>query len=111
MAEEEVTATAVASEASMTVTEQTPVPKIGETLETQVSIESVAQGGTELTCNNKNNTESCGRASDVDPEKMLEFADELAEKGSKAFRENDFSEAADCFSRALEIRLNLNFSS
>ena len=112
MAEEEVTAE---SEASVTITEQTPGPKIGETLETQGSIEakieSAAQGGTESTCNNNNNAESSGLTSDVDPEKMLEFADELAEKGSKAFRENDFSEAADCFSRALEIRLNLNFSS
>ncbi|XWS33699.1 hypothetical protein CRYUN_Cryun22dG0105400 [Craigia yunnanensis] len=87
------------------MTEQTPGPKIGETLETQGSIESVAQGGTESTCNNKNNAENCRLASDVDPEKTLEFADELAEKGSKAFRENDFAEAADCFSRALEIRV------
>ncbi|XWS41984.1 hypothetical protein CRYUN_Cryun17cG0129400 [Craigia yunnanensis] len=108
MAEEEVTAEA-ASEASVTMTEHTPGPKIGETLETQGSveatIESAVQGGTESTCNNKNNAESCVVVSDVDGEKTLEFADELTEKGSKAFKENDFAEAADCFSRALEIRV------
>ncbi|OMO84195.1 Tetratricopeptide TPR-1 [Corchorus olitorius] len=108
MAEEAVPA-AAASEASMIITEQTSGPKIGETLETQGSIEgtiqSAAQGGTESTCNNDNNAESSGLAGDADREKTLEFADELAEKGSKAFKENDFAEAADCFSRALEIRV------
>ncbi|KAK6237553.1 hypothetical protein QUC31_003022 [Theobroma cacao] len=108
MAEEEVTAPA-ASEASVTMTEQTPDLKVGETLGTQGSIEgtieSAVQGGTESTCNNNDNAESLGLASDVDREKTLEFADELAEKGSKAFKENDFAEAADCFSRALEIRV------
>ena len=110
MAEEEVTA-AAASEASVTMAEQTPGLKIGETLEThgsiEATIESAVQGGTESTCNNNNNAESCVVASDVDREKTLEFADELTAKGSKAFKENDFAEAADCFSRALEIRLNL----
>ncbi|XVE87227.1 hypothetical protein DITRI_Ditri18aG0099300 [Diplodiscus trichospermus] len=109
MAEEEVTAAAAASEASVTMTEQARGPQIGETLETQASIEatieSAVQGGTESTCNNNNNAESCVVASDVDREKTLEFADELTEKGSKAFKENDFAEAADCFSRALEIRV------
>ncbi|XP_022740822.1 protein HGV2-like isoform X2 [Durio zibethinus] len=107
MAEEEVSA--AASEASVTTTEQTPGPKKEETLEThgsiEATIESVVRGGTESTCNNNNNAESCVVASDVDREKRLEFADELTEKGSKAFKENDFSEAADCFSRALEIRV------
>lgn len=111
MAEEEVKLAAASSEASVTMTEKTPCPKIGETLETQGSVEatveSAVQGGTESTCNNNNNSESCVVASDVDREKTLEYADELTEKGSQAFKENDFEEAADCFSRALEIRLNI----
>ncbi|XVF17786.1 hypothetical protein REPUB_Repub10bG0153700 [Reevesia pubescens] len=111
MAEEEVTVApeTVESEASVTMTEQSEGPKIRETLETQASIEatiqSAVQGGTESTCNNNNNAESCVVGSDGDREKTLEFADELAEKGSKAFKENDFAEAADSFSRALEIRV------
>ncbi|XVF61928.1 hypothetical protein PTKIN_Ptkin08bG0174400 [Pterospermum kingtungense] len=109
MAEEEVKAAAAEteSEASVTMTEQAPGSKIGETLETkgsvEATIESAVQGGTESTCNYNNNGESCVVVSDDDREKTLEFADELTEKGSKAFKENDFAEAADCFSRALEI--------
>lgn len=115
MAEEEVTTAvaAAAAETSVTMTEQIPGPKLGETVETQASIEatvkSATQGGIESTCNNTNNAESFGLATDVDAEKTLEFADELTEKGSKAFSENDFAEAADCFSRALEIRLKPKF--
>ncbi|XVF59535.1 hypothetical protein PTKIN_Ptkin07bG0283800 [Pterospermum kingtungense] len=108
MAEEGVTTETAAAEASVTTTEQIPGQKIGETLETKASIEatvkSATQGGIESTCNDNSNAESCGPATDVDHEKTLEFADELSEKGSKAFSENDFAEAADCFSRALEIR-------
>ncbi|PPS13903.1 hypothetical protein GOBAR_AA06661 [Gossypium barbadense] len=102
MAEEEVTAVPV------TTTEQTPEPKKVETLEAQGSIEatieSAVRGGTESTCNNENNTESCGIAPDIGRAKALEFADELTEKGSKAFKENDFTQAAHFFRRALEIR-------
>ncbi|XWS29349.1 hypothetical protein CRYUN_Cryun24cG0021700 [Craigia yunnanensis] len=100
---------AAASEASVTMPEQTPGLKIGESLEThgsiEATIESAVQGGTESTCNNNNNAESCVVASDVDREKTLEFAYESTAKGSKAFKENDFAEAADCFSRSLEIRV------
>ncbi|KAA3474315.1 wall-associated receptor kinase-like 14 [Gossypium australe] len=102
MAEEEVTAVPV------TMTEQTPESKKVETLEAQGSIEgtikSAVRGGTESTCNNENNTESCGIAPDIGRAKALEFADELTEKGSKAFRENDFTQAAHFFRRSLEIR-------
>ncbi|CAG7886131.1 unnamed protein product [Brassica rapa] len=59
----------------------------------QTSIESEA---TESTCNNNNAAEI---------EKTLEFADELTEKGSLFLKESDFAEAVDCFSRALEIRV------
>ncbi|MBA0685597.1 hypothetical protein Goari_013250 [Gossypium aridum] len=106
---EEVTAEAVASEASVTMTEQTPGPRMAETLETQGSVEATiecaVQGGSESTCNNNSNPESSVVAPHVDREKTLEFADELTERGSQAFKEDDFAEAADCFSRALEIRV------
>nr|7W5M_A Chain A, Tetratricopeptide repeat (TPR)-like superfamily protein [Arabidopsis thaliana] len=46
-------------------------------------------------------TEVC----DEEREKTLEFAEELTEKGSVFLKENDFAEAVDCFSRALEIRV------
>ncbi|KAA3457484.1 Histone-binding N1/N2 [Gossypium australe] len=107
MAEEDVTT--AESEVTVAVTEQTPGKETDGTLETQGSIEatvgSAVQGGTESTCNNNNNANGSEPASDVDREKTLEFADELTENGSKAFKENDFAEAADCFSRALEIRV------
>ncbi|CAN6910766.1 hypothetical protein Bca4012_086385 [Brassica carinata] len=41
----------------------------------------------------------------LESEKTLEFADELTEKGSLFLKESDFAEAVDCFSRALEIRV------
>ncbi|KAI3957492.1 hypothetical protein MKX01_001851 [Papaver californicum] len=37
--------------------------------------------------------------------KTLEEASELMEKGSKAMRDGDFSEASECFSRAVEIKV------
>ncbi|CAJ1929854.1 unnamed protein product [Sphenostylis stenocarpa] len=48
---------------------------------------------------------SNAEASVRDPQKSLELANELMEKGNKAIKENDFGEAADNFSRALEIRV------
>ncbi|XP_039057083.1 protein HGV2-like isoform X1 [Hibiscus syriacus] len=106
---EEHKAEAAESEASVTMTERTPNPGIAETLETQGSVEATIDcavpGGSESTCNNNSNGESCVVASAVGREKTLEFADELTEKGSKAFKQDDFAEAADCFSRALEIRV------
>ncbi|KAE8707071.1 Synechocystis YCF37 [Hibiscus syriacus] len=106
MAEE---GTAAASEVTVEKTEQTQGAEISGTLETpgsiEATVESGVQGGTESTCNNNNNSNSCGLVSGIDREKTLEFADELTDKGSKAFKENDFSEASDCFSRALEIRV------
>ncbi|KAG6411291.1 hypothetical protein SASPL_129371 [Salvia splendens] len=41
---------------------------------------------------------------DDDREKTLEFADELMARGSKAAKDSNYAEAADCYSRALEIR-------
>lgn len=105
MAEEE--------ESSVTMTEQTVThPAAPKALETQTSneatIESNAQEGTNSTCNNNNNGETSAPASDEYREKSLEFAAELTEKGTKALKENDYGEAADCFSRALEIRLGFS---
>lgn len=98
------------SEISVKTTDAAPTAthKIGETLETQNSIEATiesgAHGASESTCNNNNNAESSAVAADVDGEKTLELADELTEKGSMAMKENDYAEAAECFSRSLEIR-------
>lgn len=72
------------------------------------TIESGAQGGTESTCNNinnSNNAESSVVTSDGDREKSLEYAHELMVKGSKASKDEDYGEAVECYSRALEIRL------
>ncbi|KAI3840380.1 hypothetical protein MKW92_014066 [Papaver armeniacum] len=38
--------------------------------------------------------------------KTLEEASELMEKGSKAMRDGDYSEASECFSRAVEIKVS-----
>lgn len=72
------------------------------------TIESGAQGGTESTCNNinnSNNAESSVVTSDGDREKSLEYAHELMVKGSKASKDGDYGEAVECYSRALEIRV------
>nr|XP_043615526.1 protein HGV2 [Erigeron canadensis] len=68
------------------------------------TIDSTGFGGTASSCNNNNVAEtSSGVTSET--EKSLAYADELMEKGSKASKLDDFSEATDCFSRALEIRV------
>jgi nuclear autoantigenic sperm protein len=45
-------------------------------------------------------------ATSSDGQKSLDMAVELMDRGNKAMKENDFAEAADNFSRALEIRFN-----
>lgn len=80
-------------------------------LETQASneatIESGVLGGTmESTCNNDNISAA---TSDAEGEKSLELADQLMEKGSQALKDSDYGEAAEFFSRALEIRLVFSF--
>ncbi|KAI9165898.1 hypothetical protein LWI28_022529 [Acer negundo] len=99
-------------EASVTMTEQEQTLKVTETLETnnkasvEATIESAAEGATESTCNNNDNVgETSGVSADDDREKTVEFADELIDRGRLAFKESDYSEASDCFSRALEIRV------
>ncbi|KAL1188886.1 hypothetical protein V5N11_001001 [Cardamine amara subsp. amara] len=104
---------ASASEASMTEDIQTlpePATEILQTLEPnqasiEATVESAVQGGTESTCNNNAAESAAIDFSDEEREKTLEFAEELTEKGSAFLKENDFAEAVDCFSRALEIRV------
>ncbi|KAJ0251124.1 Tetratricopeptide repeat [Hirschfeldia incana] len=97
-----------ASEASVTeVAAQTLEPNQASI---EATVESAAQGGTESSCNNNNNAAESAvtdvvAVSEEEREKTLEFADELTEKGSVFLKEMDFAEAVDCFSRALEIRV------
>ncbi|XP_054823841.1 uncharacterized protein LOC129321901 [Prosopis cineraria] len=97
--------------------EQTESQKVEETLnpnardknltseEAALETDSSAHTSTESTITNHNAAETSAPASDVDREKSLEYADELFQLGYKAMKENDFSEAAESFSRALEIRV------
>ncbi|CAI0458538.1 unnamed protein product [Linum tenue] len=102
MAEEEATA----SESSVTMAEQAAAAAETAPIESQTSIEatieSYALGGAESTCNNNENEAKSG---DGGEEMSLEFAEELTEKGTKALKENEFEDAVECFSRALEIRV------
>ncbi|CAL1380442.1 unnamed protein product [Linum trigynum] len=110
MAEEEATA----SESSVTMAEQAAAAETAP-IEAQTSIEatieSYALGGAESTCNNNENEAKSGGGeasavtSDGGEEMSLEFAEELTEKGTTALKENEFEDAVECFSRALEIRV------
>ncbi|CAH8344837.1 unnamed protein product [Eruca vesicaria subsp. sativa] len=92
MVEDKASASASASEVVQTLDpNQTSI---------EATVESVA---TESTFNN--NGEESAVTDDEGREKTLEFADELTEKGSVFLKESDFAEAVDCFSRALEIRV------
>lgn len=109
------------SEISVTMAEQAESQKVEETLnpnahdksqnsdEATLESDSSAPGGTESTITNHSAAETSAPASDADRENSLEYADELMERGHKAIKEDDFGEAAENFSRALEIRLNLYF--
>ncbi|KAK7309244.1 hypothetical protein RJT34_05812 [Clitoria ternatea] len=73
----------------------------GENDRSGTSVDTAAHTGEESV----SNAETSGAASGSDPQKSLELADELMDKANKAMKENDFAEAADNFSRALEIRV------
>lgn len=88
-------------ETSISEVKETVSPNGEENQTTNEATIESAQGGTESTCN-KGDKEN---HSDGERENSLDFADELMEKGSNAMKDSDFSEATDCFSRALEIRL------
>lgn len=97
------------SEASVTMKgDETLAPNAGAS--NDATIESNAQGGTESTCNNNVNNGAETSALSSSDEKSLEFSDDLMDRGSKALKDNDFDEAAECFSRALEIRFRFFFS-
>ncbi|CAK9315206.1 unnamed protein product [Citrullus colocynthis] len=82
--------------------------KLDETLIVNEFTTESNVGALESSCNSPNEkkavTEPTAQTSDGSGEKSLELAEELLEKGSKAMKDNDFNEAVDCFSRALEIR-------
>lgn len=69
----------------------------------EATIQSNAKG--EHSVSSLKNLESSEISAINDREKSLEFSDELMEKGNLNFKEGDFPEAAELFSRALEIRL------
>ncbi|KAI4327524.1 hypothetical protein L6164_019973 [Bauhinia variegata] len=104
---------APASETSVALPERVDTRKDDETLnsdgKSQTSVEATlelsAQDGTESTCNDNTATETSVLTSDGDLEKSLKYGDELMEKGYKAIKEQDYNEAAENFSRALEIRV------
>ncbi|KAH7852531.1 hypothetical protein Vadar_026022 [Vaccinium darrowii] len=79
------------------------LPLKAEQATVEATVESTAHGGAESSCNHYN-LETSGLASDVDGDKSLEEAEDLMERGSKAAKENDYTEATECYSRALEIR-------
>ncbi|KAK7307586.1 hypothetical protein VNO77_40783 [Canavalia gladiata] len=99
---------APASETSVTMPQSVEVVMIMETLnsgendKSGISVDAATHGGEESV----SNAETSGVASSSDPQKSLELADELMDKGNKAMKENDFGEAAENFSRALEIRVS-----
>ncbi|KAL8199370.1 hypothetical protein R6Q57_012938 [Mikania cordata] len=69
------------------------------------TINSTGLGDTTSTGGNISVVETSGMTSDGESEKSLEYAQELMDRGSKANKEEDYAEATDCFSRALEIRV------
>ncbi|XP_027359691.1 NASP-related protein sim3 [Abrus precatorius] len=99
---------APASETSVTMAQPAEAVTVYEALnpaendKSGISVDAAAQGGEESV----SNAETSSVASGSDPQKSLELADEFMDKGSKAMKENDFGEAADNFSRALEIRVS-----
>ncbi|KAK1422001.1 hypothetical protein QVD17_24824 [Tagetes erecta] len=81
-------------------TSQNPTPP-----SVDATINSTGLGGQSSSCDNSSVVETSAPTSDEDREKSIEYADELMDKGSKANKEEDYAEATDCFSRALEIRV------
>jgi len=97
---------APASETSVTMPPPAEASAVDETLNSNengksgISVDAGTAQGVEESVSN-------AEASVIDPQKSLELANELMEKGNLAIKENDFGEAADNFSRALEIRFRL----
>ncbi|KAL2348446.1 hypothetical protein Fmac_002446 [Flemingia macrophylla] len=99
---------APASETSVTMPQPPePVPVDGtlnsaENDKSGITVDAAAHAADELASNGVTSS----AASSGNPQKPLELANELMEKGNQAMKENDFGEAADNFSRALEIRVD-----
>ncbi|OVA18607.1 Tetratricopeptide repeat [Macleaya cordata] len=77
--------------------------KVEETEAQQQTIMSESEGGGAESSSSKTGVSS--PTVDEDSNKTLERASELMEKGSKAMKDGDFTEAAECFSRAVEIKV------
>ncbi|ESW28854.1 hypothetical protein PHAVU_002G023700 [Phaseolus vulgaris] len=96
---------APASETSVTMPPPAEASVVDETLNSSendksgISVDAGTAQGVEESVSN-------AEASVSDPQKSLELANELMEIGNQAIKENDFGEAADNFSRALEIRVS-----
>ncbi|XP_021983239.1 NASP-related protein sim3 isoform X1 [Helianthus annuus] len=85
--------------------DEAPAPQnLAPSASVEATIDSIGFGGTSSSCNNNHVAETSGLTSDVEGENSLAYAQELMDRGSKANKEEDYAEAADCFSRALEIR-------
>ncbi|KAK9136431.1 hypothetical protein Syun_015761 [Stephania yunnanensis] len=103
---------AASDEASAITSLETPAAEEKEVaVETLASTEAQAvtgsHGNEESTCGTAQPSSSSPSANaEKDETKTLEFAAELVEKGSDAMKAGDYSEAAECFSRAVEIRVS-----
>ncbi|XP_043714083.1 protein HGV2 [Telopea speciosissima] len=79
------------------------VTEVQETLvSTETLIDSKGLGGAESSCSFVGASSTSG---DDDTQKTLEQATELMDTGSKALKDGDYIEAAECLSRAVEIRV------
>ncbi|KAJ0040597.1 hypothetical protein Pint_28177 [Pistacia integerrima] len=97
-------------EDSVTMTEE--VPQSTETqgatrASVEATIQSLFEGGID-SIGNEEDGETSGVPDDGDQEEKLKFSNDLIVRGTKALEAKDFGEAAECFSRALEIRLMFN---
>ncbi|XP_044463743.1 protein HGV2-like isoform X2 [Mangifera indica] len=100
----------MAEEDSVTVTVTEGAPKSTESVgatraSVEATIQSLFEGGIDSISNEDG--ETSGVPDDGDEKERLEFSDELIGRGTKALEDKDFGEAAECFSRALEIRVAL----
>ncbi|KAK9054067.1 hypothetical protein SSX86_025143 [Deinandra increscens subsp. villosa] len=87
-------------------TSQNPPPIVDQSpASVDATINSTGLGDTASSCGNQSVVETSGLTSDGEKEKSVEYAEELMDRGSKANKEEDYAEATDCFSRALEIRV------
>ncbi|KAJ4870026.1 Tetratricopeptide repeat (TPR)-like superfamily protein [Raphanus sativus] len=83
-----------------------PVTEVAQNLDpNHASIEATVESAGIESTNNNNAAEESAVTEEEEREKTIELADELTQKGSVFLKDCDFAEAVDCFSRALEIRV------